>query len=60
MWAERRVYEPCAADPVSGCCGCPQAATQEDLLCDTCRERGGISTLDERRIIACLTSGSAP
>lgn len=54
-WRERRVWEPCPHPP-EVCCGCTAEATQEDLLCDGCRERGGISKLDERRILALLAA----
>jgi hypothetical protein len=57
QWIERQAYEPCA-DP-SCSCHCEQAATQEDMLCDTCRERNGISALDERRIVAFLAGTGA-
>jgi len=57
-WASERTYEPCADQP--GCCGCPRPATQEDLLCDECREIGGVSMLDERRVLACLAPVAEP
>src|ERR1700677_307941 len=47
-WAREQVFEPCADDPAE-CCGCGDAITQEDLLCDECRQRGGISSTDTRR-----------
>ena len=56
LWFERHIYEPCADR--EGCCGCREPATQEDLLCDGCRDRGGISALDERRILACLAGST--
>jgi len=52
-WAREQVFEPCADDPAE-CCGCGDAITQEDLLCDECRQRGGISSTDTRRITTFL------
>jgi hypothetical protein len=57
-WREQRAYEPCPHPP-EDCCGCPRPATQEDLLCDECRQRGGISRLDGRRITAILAESAA-
>jgi hypothetical protein len=55
-WAQQHIFEPCENDPAE-CCGCEGLITQEDLLCDPCRERGGISSADNRRIAAFLEAG---
>jgi hypothetical protein len=48
-------YEPCMVrggdlEEDVWCCRCSEPATQEDLLCDTCRQKGGISYLDQDRL----------
>jgi hypothetical protein len=64
-WQEKALasgepYEPCTNGEEEGwCCLCPDNATQEDLLCDSCRDRGGISYLNQDRIREFLLSGKA-
>lgn len=47
-WKNGDKFEPCS------CCMCSRLASQEDLLCDGCRSREGVSYLDTQRVEAYL------